>query len=58
MSSVAIQADITPTVGALLNLLKKKNFILNNKDPWWIELNNKGTKNKEIINVRDKISYL
>ena len=50
-ASVAIQSDIQPAAEMLTKALKRRSFCLSKNDAWWKELNAKGLKNKEIVNV-------
>ncbi|XP_001606876.1 2-hydroxyacyl-CoA lyase 1 isoform X1 [Nasonia vitripennis] len=61
-ATVAIQADIAPVAEMLTKALNNRRYRLSKNDPWWKELDNKGKKNKEIVDkmsldMREPLNY-
>ncbi|XP_015113238.1 2-hydroxyacyl-CoA lyase 1 isoform X2 [Diachasma alloeum] len=48
-STIAIQADLIPSVELLTESLKKRHYYMNKKDKWWMQLMTDGQKNKQRI---------
>ncbi|XP_011312268.1 2-hydroxyacyl-CoA lyase 1 [Fopius arisanus] len=57
VSTIAIQADLIPSVSLLTDSLKKQHYHVNKTDKWWIQLLTDGQKNKQRIQrMSDDIS--